>query len=817
MKKRVWKVSLAIIIVFLFFHPGSGKGIYFGQVKITAVDRYDVKLEPGGISKTVMLKGYYLDKITSIQALINGRPSRDVGAKLGPPSPSTRSLTLKALSTAKPYCCVLIRAIAGEQYIDISQKQLRVEIVAAKPVDSPSAPSTPTTSVKKIEINSVSTHSVKLIKGGDQVWVTVRGNNLELIKNVEVLMNGQATRDVVTRLGSPSSTSRAIGLRAASDAKARCCYELRLIAENEVANVLSSVLKIEIVEPSTPAEAPETTQPVAAPPKLISFNINNNAAETTNRRVRLHIVWEDATQYRANENQSFSGANWQPLSGYMYFNLSSGSGIKVIYVQVRNAQGVTAQAVKDTIELKVEPVSPQPTPSTPTSSDTKIEISSVSTRYVKLIKGNDPVTVTILGNNLGNIKRIEALKNGRTTRDVETRLGSSSTTSRSLKLRAASYASAHCCYELRLIAEQEVINVPSQLFKIEIVEPSTPTEIPETITPEEIPEQTQPLPEAPKLISFNINNNQALTRNKRVRLYIVWDHASQYRASENPNFSQATWKSLVGYMYFDLSSGSGPKTVYVQVRNAQGTVTQVKQDSIELKLEPEILSFSIQDVFQDGSYEGYRWELKTELEVTGSPTSVRNGENLDLSNVNWRPYRVQPGRSYYIYAHREGIGDRTMYIQFKNEEGESNIAKAIFTIPTRREFEITASAARTLSEPYGFIFSSTGEDLTSRCEMESERGYIKLEIPRGPTGSRCDFTLFGGKSLNPGWVFKSYTGRGISPGSGYGYRIERPLDGSRNIKFRIHLWADPLKRCWYTLYWLKIEGPGDSLIEYAFR
>jgi len=822
MKKRVGISALAVVIVFSFLYLYGARGTSIAQVKITAVSQYGVKLMPGGKSVTVMIKGYYLDKITSVQALINGRPTQDVVAKLGGSDPSSRSLTLGAQSTAKPYCCVVIRAIAGGQYIDISQKQLRVEIVAPEPVSPPSAPSTPTSPETKIEISSVSTRYVKLIKGGDPVKVVIRGNNLDIISRVEVLLNGQITRDVETSLSSPSSTSRSIAFRAVSGSRALCCYLVRLITAQQVINVPSNQFRIEVVEPSAPAEVPEPTQPLPEPPKLISFTINNNAAETTQRRVRLNIVWDDATQYRASENQSFSGANWQSLTGYMYYELSSGSGNKTVYVQVRNSGGVTSELKQDSINLSLEPASPPSEPSTPTPADIKLEISSVSTNHVKLVRRGDPVSVTVKGKNLGNIKKVEVLLYGRTTRDVQTRLGSPSSTSRSLMLKAASHANARCCYEVRLIAEQEVINVPSQLFKIEIVESSAPVEIPET--PQLVPEPTQPVPVPPKLISFTINNNAAETTQRRVRLNIVWVDATQYRASEDENFSGADWQSLTGYMYYELSSGSGNKTVYVQVRNSGGATTPAKSDSIMAKYGPVITSFKIINHYADNSIsysdivKYYYWHLNAEIVATGNPTHFRYAEKSNLSDTQWRTLQISSSNRVDLIAQREGVGVRTVYIQVKNDEGESSIAHATFTIPSRREFQIDATKAREISEPYGFIFSSTAGDMGSQCSMESISNYIRLMIPFRAVGSRCDFTLFGGKTLNSGWVFKSYHATSSCEGPDCGYRVdERPSAGGRSVKFRIHLWANPWNECRYTLYYIKIEGPGDGVAIEAFK
>ena len=67
--------------------------------------------------------------------------------------------------------------------------------------------------------------------------------------------------------------------------------------------------------------------------------------------------------------------------------------------------------------------------------------------------------------------------------------------------------------------------------------------------------------------SFILNGGAAVTTDAVVTLdYKISGHATQYRASEQPDFQGADWLALDASPRYRLSPGSGNKTVYFQVR-----------------------------------------------------------------------------------------------------------------------------------------------------------------------------------------------------------------------------------------------------------
>jgi hypothetical protein len=66
---------------------------------------------------------------------------------------------------------------------------------------------------------------------------------------------------------------------------------------------------------------------------------------------------------------------------------------------------------------------------------------------------------------------------------------------------------------------------------------------------------------------FRLNNGAAVSSNASVTLDNKFSgHASQYRASEKPDFRGAEWQEYQKRPHFQLSAGRGNKTVYFQVR-----------------------------------------------------------------------------------------------------------------------------------------------------------------------------------------------------------------------------------------------------------
>jgi hypothetical protein len=94
-----------------------------------------------------------------------------------------------------------------------------------------------------------------------------------------------------------------------------------------------------------------------------------------------------------------------------------------------------------------------------------------------------------------------------------------------------------------------------------------------------------------QITGFGINNGAAASTDRLVHLdFRASGHPNEYRASENPNFSDTEWQPYSEKPAFTLSAGDGRKTVYFQLRRYSKingadlqTLSPVVHDSIVLQ------------------------------------------------------------------------------------------------------------------------------------------------------------------------------------------------------------------------------------------
>ncbi len=98
------------------------------------------------------------------------------------------------------------------------------------------------------------------------------------------------------------------------------------------------------------------TVTLGAQPNLLPVFINDDAAVTKDRQVAVQLTQEDAVpngegiaigrvlEVRISDKSDFSNAAWQPWEQLLPFTLSRGTGIKTIYIQMRDGAGRTTIA-----------------------------------------------------------------------------------------------------------------------------------------------------------------------------------------------------------------------------------------------------------------------------------------------------------------------------------------------------------------------------------------------------------------------------------------------------------------------------------------
>ncbi|MEF9437798.1 MAG: hypothetical protein L0922_03290, partial [Candidatus Mariimomonas ferrooxydans] len=201
------------------------------KVEVNSASPNNPRLEAGGKTEIVTLKGINLNKVTSARVLMNNRPVREVEIKLGSPSAKSIKVTLKASPNAMVGSNYKLRLIAGKETNDVPIKLARIEVTAPKvvkkipvnpvPTQVPPQPakalplkpeiSKPTElpskmavkPLKKPVVKSSSARYLRLEAGGKPETVTLRGSNLNKVTSARVLMNNRPMMDVEVRLGPP--------------------------------------------------------------------------------------------------------------------------------------------------------------------------------------------------------------------------------------------------------------------------------------------------------------------------------------------------------------------------------------------------------------------------------------------------------------------------------------------------------------------------------------------------------------------------------------------------------------------------------------
>ena len=279
---------------------------------------------------------------------------------------------------------------------------------------------------------------------------------------------------------------------------------------------------------------------VAGPPPpdpsatVASFAINNGAASTTNRVVTLNnTVSGTATQYRASESSTLSGASWLPYGAGPGFTLAGANGTKQVYFQVRGADLVASPIVSDTITLS------EPVPN---------------------------VTLFTINGGAGTTtSRTVTLNNTTANSPTEYRASESSVFTGAAWLPYASAPSFELSPggDTKRVYFQTRNGAGVSAVRSDTIILSAPK---------------------PVLNTLAINGGATNTASRTVTLNHTRSGSvpTEYRASQSSTFVGAVWLPYAAAPTFELTAGNATKRVYFQLRDAEGAVSNVLSDTINL-------------------------------------------------------------------------------------------------------------------------------------------------------------------------------------------------------------------------------------------
>jgi len=168
----------------------------------------------------------------------------------------------------------------------------------------------------------------------------------------------------------------------------------------------------------------------------------------------------------------------------------------------------------------------------------------------------------------------------------------------------------------------------------------------------------------PIVSQFSINDGKLSTTNEVVTLNnTCLNYPDEFLASENSDFSGASWIAYSSNPQFSLTGISGNKTVYFKVRNLAGESSAIS-DNINLILAPTVTGF----VINNGDSATSNRLVTLNNSADNSPSHYMASEDENFSNTTWRTYSSEPE----FFINSAGTGLKSIYFKVRNNSGESS-------------------------------------------------------------------------------------------------------------------------------------------------
>ena len=464
---------------------------------------------------------------------------------------------------------------------------------------------------------------------------------------------------------------------------------------------------------------------------VTSFAINNGNASTDHRTVTLNNVCsETPTQYMASESSAFEGATWQAYATAPTFTLSSGDGPKTVYFKVSNDAG-ESDAIDDTITLE-ELLPPVVTAFALKSGETSTFCREVTLDHrctggaTQYMVAESPTfegaiwqdcapgaTFTLSpgdGSKTVYFKMRNAAGESTVTSDVITleevappavtsfsiNGGASMTSVRTVTLNNACTGAPTECVASespsfaggtwRPYADALTFELSpgdgSKTVYFRVKNAGGRSAALSAVIIQVLP---------PTIISFTINGDTALTNSRTVTLANQCTGApTHYMASESPTFEGASWRNYAPTTSFTLSPGSGPKTVYLKVKDTVDESAALS-DTIVLALPPTISAFAV----SNGATSTISRTVQLSNACTESPTEYMASELPTFAGALWQPYSAEP-----TFTLSAGTGAKAVYFKVRNQVSDTAAASdAILLIdpPALKTFSVNGGAGTTTS------------------------------------------------------------------------------------------------------------------------
>ena len=335
------------------------------------------------------------------------------------------------------------------------------------------------------------------------------------------------------------------------------------------------------------------------PPEGGSVSINGGAAYTNDTAVTLTLSAAGAAKMMVSGSSGFTGAEYEDYAPGRSFELSSGDGLKAVYVKFKDAAGnETAAAISDTIILDTQ--GPSVSLGSTAVSPTNASAIPVTIGFSEAVTGFTAEDIIIGNGSKGTLN------------------GSGSAYS----IDITPTAQGEVTVDIGAGAAQDGAgNGNTAASRLAITYDSLP----------------------PESGSVSINGGAAYTNDTAVTLTLSAADAVKMMISGNSGFAGAAYEDYATGKSFELSSGDGVKTVYVKFKDAAGNETDgTLSDTITLDTQRP--SVSLGSTAPDPTnLSPIPVTITFSEAVTGfdiNDISVENGEKSGFTEISEKSYTV---------------------------------------------------------------------------------------------------------------------------------------------------------------------------------
>lgn len=390
--------------------------------------------------------------------------------------------------------------------------------------------------------------------------------------------------------------------------------------------------------------------------------INNDDAFTSTLNVTLNLQASDVTSGVSHMRFSNNGINWTTWETYTTskpWNLSIGEGTKTVYAQYKDIAGLVSPVYNDTITVRLD---------------------------------LDPPTTTI------SLSGVEG-NNGWFTSNVTVTLSATDDIS---GVEKTEYSFDNTTW----VFYTAPFNITHEGNTIIYYKSTDKTGNVETAKTETIRiDKTAPSG------SIIINNGDAYTTSLSVRLTLTaTDDTSgiyQARYSNDNIWDTEPWEEFSTTKDWTLQSGDGARTVYYQIKDNAGLISEAYSDTIILDIAPPTGSIIING---DATY-----TTTTTVTLTLSATDSTSGiskmrfSNDNITYTEWQAYTTSNP-----WTLQNGDGEKTVYVQFQDKAGLTSTYIDIIVLDTTQPTgSITIAEDATYTNSTSVTLKLSAHDVTS--------------------------------------------------------------------------------------------------------